>query len=94
MATDLSGRDKTYIFEVFQENLNTRNQLSLYRSLFKGRDDVFAIRWQKGNKSGYMPSYQYDPYMYQLHKMKGGSFKNYKDKIGQTAYNTGAFCSL
>ncbi len=27
-----------------------------------------------------MPAYKYDPYMYRLHKMKGGSFKNYKDK--------------
>ncbi|MCM4154411.1 restriction endonuclease subunit R [Gramella sp. AN32] len=27
-----------------------------------------------------MPAYSYDPYMYRLHKMKGGSFKNYKDK--------------
>lgn len=80
MVTNLSGQDKTYIFEVFQENPNTRNQLSLYRSLFKGREDVFAIHWQKGNKSGYMPAYQYDPYMYRLHKMKGGSFKKYKDK--------------
>ncbi|MCM4161102.1 DEAD/DEAH box helicase [Antarcticibacterium flavum] len=27
-----------------------------------------------------MPAYRYDPYMYRLHKMKGGSFKDYKDK--------------
>ncbi len=62
-------------------------KLSLFKSLFKGREDVFAIRWEKAAqsdggriKSGYMPAYQYDPYMYRLHKMKGGSFKNYKDK--------------
>jgi len=80
MVINLWGRDKTYIFEVFQDNLNRKNQLSLYRSLFRGREDVFAIHWQKGNKSGYMPAYQYDPYMYRLHKMKGGTFKNYEDK--------------
>ena len=27
-----------------------------------------------------MPAYQYDPYMYRLHKIKGGSFKDYNDK--------------
>ena len=27
-----------------------------------------------------MPAYQFDPYMYRLHKMKGGSFANYADK--------------
>jgi hypothetical protein len=55
-------------------------KLRFFKSLFKGREDVFAIKWEKGNKSGYMPAYQYDPYIYRLHKMKGGSFKDYKDK--------------
>lgn len=62
-------------------------RLDLFRNLFKGREDVFAIRWEKpastsggGNKSGYMPAYQYDPYMYRLHTMKGGTFKDYTNK--------------
>ena len=58
----------------------TKNKVNLIKTLFKGRDDVFARYWQKGNKSGYMPAYLYDPYMYRLHKMKGGFFKNYNDK--------------
>ena len=56
------------------------SQISLYRSIFKGREDIFAIHWQKGNKSGYMPAYQYDPYLYRLHKTNGGSLKTYTDK--------------
>ncbi len=55
-------------------------KLNLFRSLFKGREDVFARRWEKGNKRGYMPAYEYDPYMYRLHVMKGSTFKNYQDK--------------
>jgi len=55
-------------------------QIPLIKSTFKGREDVFAIRWEKGNKSGYMPAYFYEPYMYRTHKMKGGTFQNYKDK--------------
>lgn len=58
----------------------THNQIQLFKSLFVGREDVFALRWEKGTKSGYMPAYQYDPYSYRLHKMKGGTFKNYNDK--------------
>lgn len=58
----------------------TNTQIQLFRSLFVGREDVFALRWEKGTKSGYMPAYQYDPYSYRLHKMKGGTFKNYNDK--------------
>jgi superfamily II DNA or RNA helicase len=57
-----------------------QEHLALFRSLFKGREDVFAIRWEKENKSGYMPAYFYDPYQYRAHKMKGGTFQNFVDK--------------
>jgi len=59
------------------ENLQTK--ISLFRSLFKGREDVFATRWEKDKKSGYMPAYFFDPYRYRAHKMKGGTFQNYPD---------------
>jgi len=74
------GRGKINLIKVFRESSITGKQLSLYRSLFRGKEDVFAIHWQRGNKGGYMPAYEYDPYMYRLHKMKGGTFKNYEDK--------------
>jgi hypothetical protein len=61
-------------------DLEQHNKFNLFRSLFKGREDVFAIRWEKGAKSGYMPAYFYDPYVYRLHKIKGGTFQNYTDK--------------
>ena len=60
---------------------NLKERIELFKSLFKGRDDVFAIRWEKGNKSGYMPAYFYDPYRYRMHKMKGGTFQNYTIKV-------------
>lgn len=58
-------------------------QIKLFRGLFRGRDDAFAIRWEKGNKSGYMPSYQFDPYHYRIHKAQGGTLANYQDKTLQ-----------
>ncbi|MCK9399778.1 MAG: DEAD/DEAH box helicase [Bacteroidales bacterium] len=54
--------------------------LSLYKSLFRGREDIFAIRWEKDDKSSYSPAFEFDPYQYRLHKMKGGTFQNYSDK--------------
>ena len=39
----------------------TSNNIDIFRSLFKGREDVFAVRWEKSGNSGYMPAYQYDP---------------------------------
>jgi hypothetical protein len=54
--------------------------LFIFRSLFKGREDVFALRWEKGPNSGYMPAYYYDPFRYRAHKMTGGTFQTYTDK--------------
>jgi superfamily II DNA or RNA helicase len=56
------------------------NNIQLFKSVFAGREDVFAVRWEKGSKSGYMPAYFYDPYRYRAHKMNGGTFQNYVDK--------------
>lgn len=60
--------------DISNEHINT------FRALFKGREDVFAVRWEKSGKSGYMPAYQYDPYHYRAHKMNGGTFANYPHK--------------
>ncbi|MEN5196527.1 TOTE conflict system archaeo-eukaryotic primase domain-containing protein [Sphingobacterium faecium] len=56
------------------------NDIKLILNLFKGREDVFATRWEKGGKSGYMPTYSYDPYHYRLHKANGGTFQSYQHK--------------
>lgn len=61
-------------------NDNSFNQIKLLHSLFKGQEDVFAIRWEKSGKSGYMPAYNYDMYHYRVHKMNGGTFQNYPHK--------------
>ena len=58
----------------------TKEQIQLFKSIFKGREDVFAIRWEKGSKSGYMPAYFFDPYLLRAHKISGGTFQNYTDK--------------
>lgn len=55
-------------------------QIAILKNLFQGREDVFAIRWEKSGKSGYMPAYQYDIYHYRVHKLNGGTFQNYPHK--------------
>ena len=44
----------------------TKDDIIYFLNLFKGREDVFALRWEKGSKGGYMPAYSYDPYHYRL----------------------------
>ncbi|MBL4656045.1 MAG: hypothetical protein JKY33_09515, partial [Bacteroidia bacterium] len=56
------------------------SKINLFKSIFKGREDVFAVRWEKGKKSGYMPAYHYDPYRYKTHKINGGTFQDFTEK--------------
>jgi superfamily II DNA or RNA helicase len=59
------------------------DRLNLYKSLFKGREGIFALRWEKNGKSSYMPAYSFDPHRYRLHQMKGGTFQTFTDKTYQ-----------
>lgn len=63
-----------------QHNKFTASDIKVIRDLFKGREDVFAVRWEKGGKSAYMPAYSFDPYHYRIHKANGGTFQSYPDK--------------
>ena len=56
------------------------NHLQILKSLFKGREDVFALRWAKADKSGYMPAYKLDWKAYAKHKANGGTLKDFPDK--------------
>lgn len=55
-------------------------KIDLYKTLFHGREDIFARRWEKNGKSTYFPSYDFDPYQFRLHKMKGGTLQTFQDK--------------
>ena len=49
-------------------------------SLFRGRTDIYARRWEKYGKSGYTPAYRFDWNEYSKHKARGGDFKNFTNK--------------
>ena len=68
---------------------NVHQNIELYKSLFRGRDDIYAVRWERDGKSGYMPAYEVDWSNYEKHKLQGGTFANYKDKKLQP-YNDSA----
>jgi superfamily II DNA or RNA helicase len=57
-----------------------REHIALFKSLFRGRHDVYAVRWEKDGKSGYMPAYKVDWSDYNKHKAAGGTFKDYTKK--------------
>lgn len=55
----------------------TPKHIAIFKSLFYGRQDVYAVRWEKDGKSGYMPAYKVDWSDYNKHKASGGTFKDY-----------------
>lgn len=57
-----------------------QDKIEFYRSLFRGRDDIFARRWEKGNKSGYSPAYSFDWSEFNAHRARGGSLKDFDNK--------------
>ena len=52
-----------------------------YKGLFRGRTDIYAVRWEKDGKNGYMPAYEIDWTDYGKYKAQGGTFRNYPNKI-------------
>ena len=55
-------------------------KIDLYKSIFQGRTDIYAVRWEKNGRRGYMPAYKVDWADYNKHKAQGGTFKDYKNK--------------
>ena len=58
----------------------TPEHISLYKSLFQGRDDVYARRWEKNTKSGWSPAYAFDWNEFNAHRAHGGTIKDFKNK--------------
>ena len=54
--------------------------LEVFNSLLKGRKAVFAIRWERDGNSGFMPAYNLDWDQFKIHKAKGGTLKDFKNK--------------
>ncbi len=54
--------------------------IAVYKSLFRGREDIYAVRWEKDGRNGYMPAYKVDWDDYNRHKSDGGTFANYTKK--------------
>jgi len=55
-------------------------QASQVIQFFASRPDIFALRWEKNGKSGYMPAVKVDPYRLKQHQIKGGPFKDFAEK--------------
>lgn len=64
--------------------MEPRDKINVYRSLFRGRNDVFAKRWEKGSNSGYSPAYLFSWDEFNAHRSQGGTMKDFENKKQQT----------
>ncbi len=55
-------------------------KLEIFKLLFKGREDVFAIRWERDGKKRLNACGILDWDQYKLHKAKGRILKDFKNK--------------
>ena len=55
-------------------------QLNLFMSLFRGRQDVYARYWEKDGRSGYSPAYEFDWTEFLKFKSRGGTLKDFQNK--------------
>jgi len=55
-------------------------KIELFLSLFRGRMDGYARRWEKGERSGYSPAYEFNWDEFMAHKRRGGSIKDFENK--------------
>jgi superfamily II DNA or RNA helicase len=58
----------------------SNEQVGIFLSLFRGREDVFAVRWEKDSKAGYIPAYDLNWDEFAKHKLRGGALKDFPHK--------------
>ena len=58
----------------------TSEQAQLFMSIFRARNDIYARRWEKGERNGYSPAYQFDWNEFMAFKAKGGKISDFSNK--------------
>lgn len=58
----------------------TERHVDFFLSIFKGREDIYARRWEKNGRSGYSPAYEFNWKEFELHRAKGGTMQSFQNK--------------
>ena len=60
--------------------MDNQNKLKLYRELFRWRNDIYAYRREKWEKSWYSPAYDFNRYKFNMHKSHWWTISTFEDK--------------
>jgi len=60
--------------------MTNQEKLTVFNTLFRGRTDVYSRRWEKGDKSGWMPAYSFDWNEFNAHRARGGTIRDFENK--------------
>ena len=58
----------------------TPERLELYLQFFRGRKDIYALKWEKGSKSGWSPAYKFNWNDFNAFRAQGGTIKDFENK--------------
>jgi hypothetical protein len=63
-----------------EQQPSIQDQSLIFKTLFKGREDVYAVRKEYKGKAGYYPAYYLEWDEYSRHKSTGGTLDNFLNK--------------
>jgi len=55
-------------------------KFELYLQFFRGRKDIYALKWEKNGQSGWSPAYKFDWNEFNAFRAQGGTIKDFKNK--------------
>jgi hypothetical protein len=67
--------------KLIEETQSIRGQCTIFKTLFRGREDIYALRRETNGKAVYFPAYDLDWEEYKRHKAVGGTLDNFAAKI-------------
>ena len=66
--------------KLIEETQSIRDQCTIFKTLFRGREDIYAVRRETNGKAAYFPAYDLDWEEYKQHKAAGGTLENFAAK--------------
>lgn len=66
--------------KLIEETQSIQHKCTIFKTLFRGREDIYAVRRETNGKAGYFPAYDLDWEEYKRHKAAGGTLDNFTAK--------------
>jgi hypothetical protein len=66
--------------KLIEETQSIQLKCTIFKTLFRGREDIYAVRRETNGRAGYFPAYDLDWEEYKRHKAAGGTLDKFAAK--------------